>query len=135
MSDPECDRRRPRETVLEEREAKRVRFNVLDEEIDEWVETEPPRQHLFSLPAKLRVDPNKAKSRRGESPQFAPLTEENGGLLTDGETERLPKDLPQEWTGAPGSGSAGSCAVTRRSHQQRATRITKVTRRRGGRWP
>ena len=40
MSDPECDRRRPRETVLEEREAKRVRFNVLDEEIDEWVETE-----------------------------------------------------------------------------------------------
>ena len=30
MSDPQSDRRRPREPVVEEREAKRVRFNVLE---------------------------------------------------------------------------------------------------------
>ena len=39
--DPESDRRRPRESLGEERETKRVRINVFDgEESDEWVETE-----------------------------------------------------------------------------------------------
>ena len=39
--DPESDRRRPRESVVEERETKRVMINVLDgEEGEEWVETE-----------------------------------------------------------------------------------------------
>ena len=41
MGDPECDRGRPRESLGEERETKRVRINVLDgEESDLWVETE-----------------------------------------------------------------------------------------------
>ena len=41
MADPDSDRRRPRESLGEERETKRVRINVLDgEESDEWVETE-----------------------------------------------------------------------------------------------
>ena len=41
MADPDSDRRRPRESLGEERETKRVRMNVLDgEESDEWVETE-----------------------------------------------------------------------------------------------
>ena len=57
MGDPESDRRRPRESLGEERETKRVRINVLDgEECDEWVETEDawvrihrrPRRGLFS---------------------------------------------------------------------------------------
>ena len=40
MADPDSDRRRPRESLGEERETKRVRINVLDcEESDEWVET------------------------------------------------------------------------------------------------
>ena len=39
MADPDSDRRRPRESLGEERETKRVRINVLDgEESDEWVE-------------------------------------------------------------------------------------------------
>ena len=51
------DRRRPRESLGEERETKRVRINVFDgEETDEWVETEEewvrihrrPRRDLFS---------------------------------------------------------------------------------------
>ena len=41
MADPDSDKRRPRESLGEERETKRVRINVLDgEESDEWVETE-----------------------------------------------------------------------------------------------
>ena len=57
MGDPESDRRRPRESVVEERETKRVRINVFDgEESDEWVETEEewvrihrrPKRDLFS---------------------------------------------------------------------------------------
>ena len=41
MADPGSDRRRTRESLGEEREAKRVRINVLDgEESDEWVEIE-----------------------------------------------------------------------------------------------
>ena len=57
MADPDSDRRRPRESLGEERETKRVRINVLDgEESDEWVETEEewvrihrrPRRDLFS---------------------------------------------------------------------------------------
>ena len=35
MGDPESDRRRPRESVVEERETKRVRINVLDGEESE----------------------------------------------------------------------------------------------------
>ena len=59
MADPDSDRRRPRESLGEERETKRVRINVLDgEESDEWVETEEewvriqrrPRRDLFSPP-------------------------------------------------------------------------------------
>ena len=57
MADPDSDRRRPRESLGEERETKRVRINVFDgEESDEWVETEEewvrihrrPRRDLFS---------------------------------------------------------------------------------------
>ena len=56
MGDPD-DMRRPRESVGEEKETKRVRINVFDgEESDEWVETEEewvrirPRRDLFSSP-------------------------------------------------------------------------------------
>ena len=56
MADPDSDRRRPRESLGEERETKRVRINVHGgEESDEWVETQEewvrfhrrPRRHLF----------------------------------------------------------------------------------------
>ena len=41
ICDPESDRRRPIEAVVEARETKRVRINVFDgEESDEWKETE-----------------------------------------------------------------------------------------------
>ena len=58
MTDPDSDRRRPRESLGEERQIKRVRINVFDgEESDEWVETgeewvrihRRPRRDLFSL--------------------------------------------------------------------------------------
>ena len=57
MADPDSDRRRPRESLGEERETKRVRINVLDgEESDEgwrlkkeWVRIHRrPRRDLFS---------------------------------------------------------------------------------------
>ena len=57
MADPDSDRRRPRESLGEERETKRVRINVFGgEESDERVETEEewvrihrcPRRDLFS---------------------------------------------------------------------------------------
>ena len=39
VGDPESDRRRPRESLREERETERVRINVFDgEESDEWVD-------------------------------------------------------------------------------------------------
>ena len=41
MADPDSDKRRPRESLGEERETKRVGINVLGgEKSDEWVETE-----------------------------------------------------------------------------------------------
>ena len=65
-ADPDSDRRRPRESLGEERETKRVRINVLDgEESDEWVETEEERVRIhrvpdliYSLPTTLRTDPS-----------------------------------------------------------------------------
>ena len=74
---------------------KRARINVFDgEESDEWVEAEEewvrihrrPRRDLFS-PHDSQGGPKLSDiSKRRE---FAALTEENGGSLTDGETERL----------------------------------------------
>ena len=65
MSDPECDKRRHRESALEERAAKRVKSNVLDgEKSDAWVEVEermganPPSSptRSVSLPTTHRAD-------------------------------------------------------------------------------
>ena len=60
MADPDSDRRRPRESLGEERETKRVRINVFDgEESDEWVETgeewanSPSSQTRFVLSPRL----------------------------------------------------------------------------------
>ena len=59
MADPDSDRRRPRESLGEERETKRVSINVVDgEESDEWMGTEEEwvrirrchRRDLFSPP-------------------------------------------------------------------------------------
>ena len=95
MADPDSDRRRPRESLAEERETKRVRINVLGgEESDEWVETEEewvrihrcPRRDLFS-PHDAQDGPKLSDvSKRRES---IALMEENGGSLTDGETKTV----------------------------------------------
>ena len=95
MADPDSDRRRPRESLGEERETERVRINVLDgEESDEWVETEEewvrihrrPRRDLFS-PHDSQGGPKLSDiSKRNES-IFAALMVENGGSLTDGTTK------------------------------------------------
>ena len=44
VADPDSDRRRPRESLGEERGINRVRINVLDgEKSDEWVDKETPQ--------------------------------------------------------------------------------------------
>ena len=112
MADPDSDRRRPRESLGEERETKRVRINVLDgEESDEWVETEVewvrihrrPRRDLFSH----------HDSQGG--PEVSDISNRRESIVcsTDGgewriverwddkgrENHEPPQDLPQEWTG------------------------------------
>ena len=59
MADPDSDRRRPRESLGEERETKRVRINVLGgEESDEWVETEEEWVRIHRLsPARSVLSP------------------------------------------------------------------------------
>ena len=93
MGDPESDRRRPRESVVEERETKRVRINVFDgEESDEWVETEEewvrihrrPRRDLFS-PHDSQGGPKLSDiSRRRES---TVCSTDGGEWRTHGETK------------------------------------------------
>ena len=70
VGDPESDRRRPRESVVEERETKRVRINAFDDkESDEWVKTEQewvrihprPRRGLFSPHDSLGGDISKTR--------------------------------------------------------------------------
>ena len=108
VGDPESDRRRPREPVVEEREAKRVRINVLDgEERDEWVETEEEEW--------VRV-------HRRPRDLFSPHDSQGGPKLSDISTKKRVhslqrrrrrtsivdrwgdketfQDLPQEWTGS-----------------------------------
>ena len=66
MGDPESDRRRPRESVVEERETKRVRINAFDdEESDEWwrprkigCESTVFPDEDCSLPTTIRADPS-----------------------------------------------------------------------------
>ena len=67
MDDPESDRKRPRESVVERRETKKVRINVLDgEESDEWVEAEEEWVRIptvvpdviYALCTTLRADPS-----------------------------------------------------------------------------
>ena len=108
MGDPECDRRRPRESVVEEREAKRVRSNVLDgEESDEWVETEeewvrihrPHRRDLFSPHDSQGGLKLSDTSRRRESI----LCSSDGGerrIVDRWGDKEMSQDLLQEWTGS-----------------------------------
>ena len=113
MGDPESDRRRPRESVVEERETKRVRINVFDgEESDEWVETEEervrihcrPRRDLFSLHDSQGGPKLSDISRRRES--IVCSTDGGEWRIVDrwdekgSENHEPPQDLPQEWTGS-----------------------------------
>ena len=69
VGDPESDRRRSRESVVEERFTKRVRINAFDdEESDEWVETEEQWVRIHRRP------------RRG---QFSPHDSQGGLQLSD----------------------------------------------------
>ena len=123
MSDLDSDRRRPRESLGEEREPKRVRINVLGgEESDEWVETEKEwvrnlrrhRRDLFSLHdsqggPKLSDISNKRESvvcgtGGGELRIVYRWSDKESENRMHGETCRrskkeTPKDLPHEWTG------------------------------------
>ena len=80
MADPDSDRRRPRESLGEERETKRVRINVFDgEESDEWAETEEewvrihrrPRRELFSLHDSQGVTQEARSMRPGDASRSA----------------------------------------------------------------
>ena len=108
MSDPESDRRRPRESVVEERETKRVRIDVLDgEESGEWVEAEEewvrihrrPRGDLFS-PHDSQDGPKLSDiSNRRESTVCS--TDEGERRIVDRWRDKeTSQDLSQEWTGS-----------------------------------
>ena len=126
MGDP----RRPRESVVEERETKRVRINVFDdEESDEWVETEEewvrihrrPRRGLFSL--NDSQDENKLSdiSKRRESIVCSADGRERRIVDRWGDKE-MSQDLLQEWTGSTRFGKSWRCAErNKRSHRQRTT--------------
>ena len=69
MADPDSDRRRPRESLREELETKRVRINVFDgEECDEWVETEEEWVRIH---------------RRSRRDLFSPHDSQGGSELSD----------------------------------------------------
>ena len=113
MGDPESDRRRPRESVVEERETKRVRINVFDgEESDEWVETE---EEWVRIHRRLRRDLFSPHDSQG-GPKLSDISRRRESIVcsTDGGERRIvdrwdekgsenhdpPQDLPQEWTGS-----------------------------------
>ena len=124
MGDPESDRRRPRESLGEERETKRVRINVLDgEESDEWVETEEECVRIHRRPRRDLFSPH--DSQGGPELSDTSKRRESIGCSTDGGEWRIvdrwgdkesekhqhretcgrgdketPQNLPQEWTGS-----------------------------------
>ena len=117
MGDPETDRRRRRESVVEKREIKRVRINVLDgEENDELVDAEEawvrfhrrPRRDLFS-PHDSQGGPQLSDTSRRRESMVCSIDGENGGSLTDGETKKRLKICLRSGQEAQDSGSLGEC--------------------------
>ena len=92
MGDPESDRRRPRESVVEERETKRVRINVFNgEESDEWVETEEEWVRIHRRPRRDLLSPHDSQG----GPKLSDISRRRESIVcsTDGGEWR-------EWTGS-----------------------------------
>ena len=108
MADPDSDRRRPRESLGEERETKRVRINILDgEESDEWVETEEEWVRIHRRPRRDLFSPHDSQG----GPKLSDISKRRESIVcsTDGGEWRIvdrwddketSQDLPQEWTGS-----------------------------------
>ena len=108
MGDPESDRRRPRESVGEERESQRVRINVFDgEESDEWVEAEEEWVRIHRRPRRDLFSPHDSQG----GPKLSDISKRRESIVcsTDGGERRIidrwgeketSQDLPQEWTGS-----------------------------------
>ena len=108
LGDPESDRRRPRESVGEERETKRVRFNVFDGEgSDEWVEAEEEWVRIHRRPRRDLFSPYDSQgglklsdiSKRRESV----VCSTHGGerrIIDRWRDKETAQDLLQEWTGS-----------------------------------
>ena len=88
MADPDSDRRRPRESLGEERETKRVRINVLDgEERDEWVETEEEWVRIHSRPRRDLLSPHDSQG----APKLSDISKRRESIVcsTDGGEWRI----------------------------------------------
>ena len=124
MANPDSDRRRPRESLGEERETKRVRINVFDGGgSDEWVETEEESVRVHRRPRRDLFSPHDSQG----GPELSDISKRRESIVcsTDGGEWRIvdrwddkgsenhehvetssrrdketPQDLPQEWTGS-----------------------------------
>ena len=88
MADPDSDRRRPRESLGEERETKRVRINVLDgEESDEWVETEAEWVRIHRRPQRDLFSPHDSQG----GPKLSDISKRRESIVcsTDGGERRI----------------------------------------------
>ena len=124
MADPDRDRRRPRESLGEGRETKRVRIHVFDgEECDEWVEAEEEKVRIHRRPRRDLFSPHDSQG----GPKLSDMSKRRESTVcsTDGGEWRIvdrwgdkgsenqehrktcsrrdketPQGLPQEWTGS-----------------------------------
>ena len=107
VGDPVGDRRRPRESVVEEGETKRVRINAFDnEESDERVETEGEWVRIHRRPRRGLFSPHDSQ----DGPKLSDILKRRELIVCSaegreprtvdrwGDRERS-QDLPQEWTG------------------------------------
>ena len=88
MGDPESDRRRRRESVVEERETKRVRINAFDdEESDQWVETEEEWVRIHRRPRRGVFSPHDSQG----GPKLSDISKRRESIVcsTDGGERRI----------------------------------------------
>ena len=91
-ADTDSDRRRPRESLGEERETKRVRINVLDgEESDDWVETEEEWVRIHRRPRRDLFSPHDSQG----GPKLSDISKRRESIVcsTDGGERRIVVDL------------------------------------------
>ena len=147
MADPDSDRRRPRESLGEERETKRVRINVLGgEESDEWVETDEEWVRIHRCPRQDLFCPHDAQG----GPELSDISKRRESIVcsTDGgewrvvdrwdekgsENREPPQDLPQECTGSTRFRKSWGCCATMNVRIESSGRLAAATSNKCSHW-